>query len=82
MPDDWDEDEIYDGYDDPADCDHQFADVDILEGRGHCPFCGHTWYLTGDELRAELQIHAETSELIADEAAARDGQSVPTTKEQ
>lgn len=80
----WDQEEIdqeASRYEDPADCDHQFADLDLLEGRGHCPMCGHNWYLTADELRAELQTQAEVGELIADEATARDVESTRVTEE-
>lgn len=50
----WTQDDIDDEmFRDPEPCDCQFTDIDILEGRGHCPECGRTWYLTADELRAE-----------------------------
>lgn len=59
----------------PDDCDCQFADVDILEGRGHCPICGRTWYLTGDELRAELSYQAQYSQAVEDEMASAGGET-------
>ncbi len=61
-------------YEEPDDCDCQFADVDILEGRGHCPECGRTWYLTADEMRAELTHQAEYAEAVEDEVARAHGE--------
>lgn len=70
----WTQDEIDEDMfraDDPAECDCVHADYDLLEGRAHCPMCGRTWYLTGDQLRRELQFQAEQCELIEDEQEAR-----------
>lgn len=69
----WDQDDIdndmFRDYDED-DCDHQFADIDILEGRGHCPFCGHTWYLSCEEIQAEAQHQAEYAQAVEDEMSA------------
>ena len=76
----WTQDDIDEDmfrYDDPEDCDCQFADIDIFVGRAHCPMCGATWYLTDDELRAELAYQAEYAQAVEDEmAAATDGENV------
>jgi hypothetical protein len=82
MGDDWDQAAIDNEMlrdEEPDECDCQFADVDILEGRVHCPMCGNTYYMTADQLRAELANHAECMELIMDEAeaAASDKRSPP-----
>jgi hypothetical protein len=53
--------------DKPDDCDCVDADMDLLEGRAHCHICGRSWYLTKDELLAELGYQAEQQELIAEE---------------
>lgn len=70
----WTQDEIDEEMaqsDDPEDCDCVHADYDLLEGRAHCPMCGRSWYLTDDELRAELRLQAEMGELIDDEGHSR-----------
>lgn len=74
----WDQEDIDNDMfrcDDPEDdCDCQYADVDILEGRGHCPMCGRTWYLTTDELLAELKYQVEYSQAVEDEMATAEKQ--------
>lgn len=70
---DWDQDAIDNDMfrcDEPDECDCQFANVDILEGRVHCPMCGHTYYLTADQLRHELAVHADAAQALQDEAEA------------
>lgn len=37
-------------------CDHEDYDVDIPIGRATCAFCGHTWYLSKEELEEELTL--------------------------
>jgi hypothetical protein len=71
----WTQEDIDDevaSYSDSEDCDCIEYDVDILEGRAHCFVCGRSWYLTGDQLRAELKCSAERDELIADEQSAQE----------
>ena len=72
----WTQDEIDDELfcDEADDCDCVHADIDVLEGRGHCPMCGRSWYLTTDELRAELAYQAEYGQSIEDEMAAAEQQ--------
>lgn len=60
--DEWKTRSPYDDYDsdyDPReDCDHT-DDVDIdFEGRARCP-CGHSWWLTAEELDAHHRAEAE-----------------------
>lgn len=69
---DWTQDDIdADMFrDEPDDCLCEFADLDVLEGRGHCPTCGRTWYLTADEIAAEMRFQAEYGEAVEKEMAA------------
>lgn len=70
MTDSWTQEDIDNDmfrHDEPECCDCQFADIDILEGIGHCPCCGRNWVLSGDELRAELQYQADYAEAIEEE---------------
>jgi hypothetical protein len=62
-------DEDYEDYDYDEDdpCDHDEYDVDILTGRAHCWRCGHAWWLSSQELRAELKFQCEAAEAYADE---------------
>lgn len=43
------------------DCDHVEAVVDILTGELSC-HCGYHRYLSGDELRREIEIQTEAAE--------------------
>lgn len=52
-------------YDDPTDydpmvdwCDHTDYEVDILTGRAEC-CCGHVWYQTSEEIRADRRRQQE-----------------------
>lgn len=63
----FDDDPDYDEDWDPADdCDHLEATIDTLEGRAVC-HCGHSWWLSDEELRAELKFQAEAAEAYAAE---------------
>lgn len=64
-PDDFDD--FDDDYEDDWTCDHEGHDVDILTGRAHCFRCGHSWFLTSEELEYELKIHAEWAEQYDEE---------------
>src|SRR5438046_2764455 len=70
--------ELYDPID-RADyeCDHEHADIDILSGHAACP-CGYTWWLSADEIAAELRFMAEYAEHVAEEAATAPPASVPS----
>lgn len=57
-------DDPYWDYDADDPCDHESHDVDILTGRAHCFRCGEAWWLTSDELKAELRINAMLCEAI------------------
>lgn len=68
--DEWTQEDIDDEMfcdEDPDDCDCVYADIDLLEGRGHCPCCGRTWYLSTAELLSELGRDAEYQQALADE---------------
>ena len=61
--DDW----LYDDdYYDARDCDHIDADIDILTGLLSC-HCGYSRWLSGEELRREIEIQAECYEAYAAE---------------
>lgn len=57
-PDDFEEDDFYDGYDEDF-CDHDDRDVDILTGRASCWRCGESWWMTDAELKHESELHAQ-----------------------
>lgn len=65
--DDEDYGDPYDGYDDDF-CDHGDPDIDILEGRARCLQCGHSWYLTEEQLTREIRFFASMIECIEEEA--------------
>jgi hypothetical protein len=62
------DDEEHDDYDDSDEpCDHDGHDVDILTGRAHCWRCGgEAWWLSSDQLRHELELHAMLCEAAGD----------------
>ena len=66
--DDWDTGNAPDDAPEDA-CDHDQADIDILIGRGSC-HCGHTWWLSSEEIQAELRFMAEYAEHVAEEMSA------------
>lgn len=59
-PDDEDAyDALYDDdYDPRIDCDHEHSDMDVCTGRCVCDVCGHSWYVTSEEVNAELDRRA------------------------
>lgn len=47
-------DDYYD--DEPEDeCEHEEYESDILTGRASCDRCGHTWFLSDDEIANEIE---------------------------
>jgi hypothetical protein len=63
----WNDDSWRDSYDswklaspddDYPDCDHDRADLDILDGRWRCT-CGEAWNATEEEIRAEIDREIE-----------------------
>lgn len=38
-------------------CWHEDYEADI-NGRAHCYYCSHSWWLTDDEVRQERELHA------------------------
>lgn len=58
LPDDWDG---YDGPDEP-DCDHADYDMD-WDGRARC-HCGHSWYLTAEEMQAYHRLEQEYAAML------------------
>lgn len=39
-------------------CDHDNYDIDVCAGRAECDQCGASWYVTGQEVDAELDRQA------------------------
>ena len=69
--DEWLEDDYdYEDAPDGDDCLCEQAELDVIEGRGWCPFCGRAWWLSSDEIKAELRFMAEYAESVADEMAS------------
>jgi len=53
--DDW---KLASPYDDGPERDHEDYDIDILDGRGRCWRCGESWYVSNEEINAELDRQA------------------------
>lgn len=47
-----------DDYDPEADCEHEHYEIDVCTGRAECDYCSHSWYLTSEEIDAELDRQA------------------------
>jgi len=58
MPYDDDYDYGYDDYDAELDCEHDDYDIDVCLGRASCNCCDKVWYLTSEEVDAELDRQA------------------------
>lgn len=43
-------------------CEHSDYEVDILSGRAECSRCPHSWYLTDEEISAEIDRQARHQE--------------------
>lgn len=48
----------YDDYDTERDCEHESYEIDVCTGRAECDCCSHSWYLTSEEIDAELDRQA------------------------
>ena len=53
-PRDYEDDE----YDSAFECEHEDYDIDVCTGRASCNCCDHRWYMTGEEIDAELDRQA------------------------
>lgn len=47
-----------DAYDPELECEHENYEIDICTGRAECDYCSHYWYLTSEEIHAELDRQA------------------------
>lgn len=59
LPDDW---EGYEDYDNEPECDHADFDMD-WDGRARC-HCGHSWYLTAEEMEVHRRWEQEYSQRL------------------
>ena len=59
--DEWNDDD-HDSY-----CEHEDYDIDVCTGRASCYCCDHHWYLSGEEIDAELERQATYREECARE---------------
>lgn len=54
-----DYDDLPEGYfDEDEHCDHEEYETDVCIGRATCCYCSHSWYLTTEEVNAELDRQA------------------------
>ena len=53
--DDWDDSEEYDS---ERDCEHENYQIDVCTRRAECEQCSHSWYLSDEEMNAELDRQA------------------------
>jgi hypothetical protein len=51
-----------DDYDPREDCDHEESEIDVCTGRAECPCCGKSWYVSREEVNAELDRQARWHE--------------------
>jgi hypothetical protein len=63
-------------------CERESHDIDILTGRALCLSCGHAWWLTSEELRAELAWHAQQCQSISGESEPKPSGSSKEMKSQ
>lgn len=54
---DYDED-----YDAERDCCHEHYEIDILTGRAECDYCSRSWYMSAEEIDAEIERQASYHE--------------------
>lgn len=54
---DWDDD-----YDPELDCEHEDYDIVVCTGRASCNCCDHRWYLSSEEIDAELDRQSRYQE--------------------
>lgn len=71
-PDEYDlyDDDDFDYRDDDF-CDCEEYDADPIEGRAMCLRCGRSWWLTDEQMKAELRFQAEYAEQMQEEAEGR-----------
>lgn len=48
----------YDDYDPERDCEHEHYEIDVCTGRAECDSCPKSWYLSSEEIDAELYRQA------------------------
>jgi hypothetical protein len=60
--DDIDYDDYDDDYDSERECEHEHYEIDVCLGRAYCECCSHSWYLSGEEIDAELDRQARYHE--------------------
>src|SRR5882724_3849369 len=58
--DDWELD--YEEYDPERDCEHEHYEIDVCTGRAECDYCSKSWYLSSEEIDAELDRQANYHE--------------------
>jgi hypothetical protein len=52
------------GYDEREDeCFHEDFEADI-NGRATCDYCGHSWWLSDEEIKAERELHAAYDQMM------------------
>lgn len=45
----------YDDYDAERDCMHEHYEIDVCTGRAECDYCPKSWYMSSEEIDAELE---------------------------
>ncbi|MGR4927233.1 hypothetical protein ACIPUD_10505 [Bradyrhizobium sp. CAR08] len=60
-----------DDYDAERDCEHEHYDIDVCTGRAECESCSKSWYLTSEEVDAELDRQANYQDAIEREERRR-----------
>jgi hypothetical protein len=58
----YDERDEYDDYDAERDCMHENYEIDVCTGRAECDYCPASWYLTSEQIDAELERQANYHE--------------------
>lgn len=48
----------YDDYDAEIECCHEHYEIDVCTGRAECDYCDKSWYLSAEEIDAELERQA------------------------
>lgn len=70
----YDDDDDFGYYEEyPADCDCAYYDTDLLEGSAWCPQCGRRWWLSADDIEAEIAFQASYFECLEIQAAEDGG---------
>lgn len=55
--------------DDDLDCDCSHPDIDILTGEAWCHRCQRKWWLSSEEISAEIEFQREYMECVEEEAS-------------